>query len=488
MQYLTNLWDALDFGSLESILLRVAAVFLCLTIHETCHGLAAYALGDPTAKRAHRLSLNPLRHIDWLGLIMMVAAGFGWAKPVPVNPNYFKKPKQGMALTALAGPASNFLLAFLLLLAARLTAEHAVAAGALNETWFMFLLNTASLSVGLGLFNLVPIPPLDGSKVLAVLLPDRAYNWLMRYERFGMLVLLAVISVGIGSNALDSAIRWVFMLLCKAVGLVCGVELDDPIYKLEKVVQTKGDEPLEDFEGPLDLILYLLSKNKIEIQDIPIALILEQYQAYLEKRKQMDLEVASEFITMAAQLMFIKTRMLLNLEDEEAQSEMDALIKSLEERKRGEAYARVRMLSERLAPLGEFGRSILTRPPEPMERGKIFEYDQEPADLILAMEEVTDRRGAPEAPPLKAFDEIVKREPYPVENKAREIIRRLRLGGITRFLLLFRGSKTRSELVATFMAVLELCRNNLIRLAGADRDCTVVCEDGVTEDTTYDLT
>ena len=184
--------------------------------------------------------------------------------------------------------------------------------------------------------------------------------------------------------------------------------MDDPIYKLEKVVQTKGDEPLEDFEGPLDLILYLLSKNKIEIQDIPIALILEQYQAYLEKRKQMDLEVASEFITMAAQLMFIKTRMLLNLEDEEAQSEMDALIKSLEERKRGEAYARVRMLSERLAPLGEFGRSILTRPPEPMERGKIFEYDQEPADLILAMEEVTDRRGAPEAPPLKAFDEIAE--------------------------------------------------------------------------------
>ena len=151
---------------------------------------------------------------------MMVVAGFGWAKPVPVNPNYFKKPKQGMALTALAGPASNFLLAFLLLLLARLTAERALVTATLPETWFMFLLNTASLSVGLGLFNLVPIPPLDGSKVAAVLLPDRAYNWLMRYERFGMLVLLAVISVGIGSNALDSAIRWVFMLLCKAVGLV----------------------------------------------------------------------------------------------------------------------------------------------------------------------------------------------------------------------------------------------------------------------------
>ena len=220
MHYLTNLWDALDFGSLGDILLRVTAVFLCLTIHETCHGLAAYALGDPTAKRAHRLSLNPLRHIDWLGLIMMVVAGFGWAKPVPVNPDYFKKPKQGMALTALAGPASNFLLAFLLLLGARLMVDRALVTGTLNETWFLFLLNTASMSVGLGLFNLVPIPPLDGSKVMAVLLPDRAYDWLMRYERFGMLVLLVVVSVGIGSNALDSAIRWVFMLLCRAVGLV----------------------------------------------------------------------------------------------------------------------------------------------------------------------------------------------------------------------------------------------------------------------------
>ena len=218
MQYLTNLWNALDFGSLESILLRLAAVFLCLTIHETCHGLAAYALGDPTAKRAHRLSLNPLRHIDWIGFVMMIVAGFGWAKPVPVNPNYFKKPKQGMAITALAGPVSNFVLALLLLLAARLVYLRALATGTLPETLFTFLVNTASLSVGLGLFNLVPVPPLDGSKVVAVLLPDRAYNWLMRYEQFGMVLLVIIISVGIGSNALDAAIRWVFDLFCRSVG------------------------------------------------------------------------------------------------------------------------------------------------------------------------------------------------------------------------------------------------------------------------------
>ena len=252
--------------------------------------------------------------------------------------------------------------------------------------------------------------------------------------------------------------------------------MDNPIFKLEKVVQTRSNEVMEDFEGPLDLILFLLSKNKIEIQDIPIALILDQYLAYLEQRQQMDLEVASEFVTMAAHLMYIKTRMLLSIEDEEAQSEMDALIKSLEERQRGESYLKIKKLTERLGPMSEFGRNVITRNPEPMERGKIYEYDQEPGDLIIAMQEVMDRQGAATMPPVKDFAEIVKREPYSVETKAKEILSRLKSGGITRFLLLFRGSKSRSELVATFMAVLELCRSRMIRLAGPSTDCTVTWE------------
>ena len=112
--------------------------------------------------------------------------------------------------------------------------------------------------------------------------------------------------------------------------------MDNPIYKLEKVVRDRREEDMQDFEGPLDLILYLLGKNKIEIQDISISLICDQYLAYLEKRQSMDLEVASEFITMASQLMFIKTRMLLSIEDEEAQREMAALVKALEERRGNE--------------------------------------------------------------------------------------------------------------------------------------------------------
>ncbi len=218
MHYLSNLWSALDFGSMLDMVLRLAAVLLCLTVHETCHGLAAYALGDPTARRAHRLSLNPLRHIDWFGLLMMFAAGFGWAKPVPVNPNYFKKPKQGMALTALAGPVSNFLLALLTLLAARIFCDVA-AYSETNQRILDFLLMVAVLSIGLGLFNLVPIPPLDGSKVLFAVLPDRAYDWLMRNERYGMLLLFALVFFDVGSNVLSKTIQWVFDLFCRMVGL-----------------------------------------------------------------------------------------------------------------------------------------------------------------------------------------------------------------------------------------------------------------------------
>ena len=216
MHYLSNLWAALDFGSLLSMVTRLAAVLLCLTVHESCHGLAAYALGDPTARREHRLSLNPLRHIDWFGLLMMFVAG--WAKPVPVNPNYFKKPKQGMALTALAGPVSNFLLALLMLLAARIFCDVAAYSEA-NQRILDFLLMVALLSIGLGLFNLLPIPPLDGSKVLFAVLPDGAYNQLMRYERYGMLLLFALVFFDVGSSAFSAAIEWVFELFCRIVGL-----------------------------------------------------------------------------------------------------------------------------------------------------------------------------------------------------------------------------------------------------------------------------
>ena len=207
--YVQTFWEQFDWAGLLSAVFRVLGVLVCLTVHETCHGLAALALGDPTAKQMRRLSLNPLHHIDWLGLASMFLCGFGWAKPVPVDMRYFKRPKAGMAVTALAGPASNFLLAMLLLFFASLTARLAAGEGA--ALLYGFLVNTALLSVGLGLFNLVPIPPLDGSKVLFALLPERAYYTLMRYERYGMAVLLLLVWLDVGGGYLSEAIYRVFM-------------------------------------------------------------------------------------------------------------------------------------------------------------------------------------------------------------------------------------------------------------------------------------
>ena len=201
--------EQFDWAGLMSLFQRILGVLVCLTVHETCHGLAAYALGDPTAKRMRRLSFNPLHHIDWLGLASMVICGFGWAKPVPVDMRYFKKPKTGMALTALAGPVSNFLLALALLFIASLLSAFAPVNGVVLGL-FSFCASTAVLSIGLGLFNLVPIPPLDGSKVLFSILPEKAYYTLMRYERYGMAVLLLLVWLDVGSSYLSNAIYIVY--------------------------------------------------------------------------------------------------------------------------------------------------------------------------------------------------------------------------------------------------------------------------------------
>lgn len=172
MGMFSQLAQGVDWSSMGAMALRIVAVLLCLVVHEVCHGLAAYWLGDPTAKQSHRLSLNPIHHLDPFGLLMMVVVGFGWAKPVPVDPRYFRKPKQGMAITALAGPVSNFLLAYVSAilysgLYAVLVVRGETTGLALALEFFGVLV---TLNIGLGIFNLIPFPPLDGSKVVAMFL------------------------------------------------------------------------------------------------------------------------------------------------------------------------------------------------------------------------------------------------------------------------------------------------------------------------------
>ncbi len=248
--------------------------------------------------------------------------------------------------------------------------------------------------------------------------------------------------------------------------------MDAPVYHLEHVVRSR--EEMEDFNGPLDLILHLLSKNKMEIKDIQISLILDQYLAWMERRKEMDLEVASEFVTMAAHLVYIKTRMLLSLQDEEAASEMEQLIASLEEHQRHENYDRIKRVVPELDRRFRIGRDYLTRDAEQLPKDHTYRYVHQPEDLQRAMRAILERGNDVQAPPVRAFAGIVGHEPYPVQDKVREVLSRVLHAGITRFRTLFRGSRSRSEIVATFLAVLELCKGNRIRLAGSDEtDCTV---------------
>ena len=252
--------------------------------------------------------------------------------------------------------------------------------------------------------------------------------------------------------------------------------MDAPVFHLDKVVKGKEDER-QDFDGPLDLILHLLSKNKVEIRDIQIASLLDQYLAWMDRRKELNLEIASEFVTMAAHLVYIKSRMLLSIHDEEALSEMELLMASLEERQRQESYTKIKSVTEDLGRRYLIGRDLIVKVPEHIPVDKTYRYAHDREDLRRAMAAVLERAGHKLPPPMAAFEGIVGREPYPVSEKARSIVERLIQFGVTRFRALFRTSRSRSEVVATFLAVLELCKANRIRLAGTAEDCTVTCTD-----------
>lgn len=238
----------------------------------------------------------------------------------------------------------------------------------------------------------------------------------------------------------------------------------EPQYKLEGIVHTQS-EVREDFEGPLDVIFLLLSKNKIEIQDVSITAILEQYLAYLDEMKRLDMQIASEFISMASHLMLIKTKMLLSAaEQAEAENELDLLRQSLIERRRKEAMEQIRIAVSQLEPRNEIGRCLFTKEPEPLRRDSTYRYKHSVVDLLRALDTIAERSQRQLPPPTANFKGIVAKEPYPVTRKAGEVLHQLVLRGVERLKSLFRGNKSRSEIVATFLAILELCKTNSVIL------------------------
>jgi len=231
------------FGNLtpQLLIMRLLAVVLALTVHEFCHGYAAYKLGDRTAQGMGRLSLNPMHHIDPIGMVLIILVGFGWAKPVMVNPFNLNNPKRDMAIISIAGPLSNFIMAFVGMMIAYPLIRLGGGEGAIPirnmlqftgqlppvGVWghvFAFMGVFVIINIVLGVFNLIPIPPLDGSKILALFLPNHLYFRFTNF-RHGMIIMLVLIFSGTTNLIINPALRGIFNLFRNIAGGLYGLIL-----------------------------------------------------------------------------------------------------------------------------------------------------------------------------------------------------------------------------------------------------------------------
>ncbi len=209
--------------SLTNILINIPITLIALTGHEFAHGWVSAKLGDPTPRYEGRLTLNPLAHLDPIGTLLMVLTGFGWAKPVGVNPMYYKDRKKGMALTAIAGPLSNFIMAFagiligtILLVIGNLLGWSGNVLSWVNFIFYLFAFRNLCFMV----FNLIPIPPLDGSKVLGMFVPNRTYYRILQYERYAIILIMILSLSGAFDAIIGGGVSVFYSIIQRAVSAI----------------------------------------------------------------------------------------------------------------------------------------------------------------------------------------------------------------------------------------------------------------------------
>lgn len=216
--------DGLSFDLIINLMVRVFVIFCVLPIHEFAHAFVAHKLGDDTARLSGRMTTNPLAHIDPIGALMIILAGFGYAKAVPVNIRNFKKRKPYMALTALAGPFSNIIMAFIFMFVGLLLqVKVGVVEGSFVYYIVVFMITAAQINISLAVFNLLPIPPLDGSRIFSLIIPDKYYYAIMQYERYIVYGVLALVFFGVLDGPINLLSDLLFDLIFNIASLPLGI-------------------------------------------------------------------------------------------------------------------------------------------------------------------------------------------------------------------------------------------------------------------------
>ena len=207
---------------LQALLFTAPVILLAIICHECAHGWVSYKLGDPTAKNAGRLSINPIKHLDPIGALCMLFFHVGWAKPVPIDPSYYKNKKKGIIYVSLAGPAANFILALISLFIEGIIIKFADTQSTLPWIFAQLCYYSAVINIGLGLFNLIPIPPLDGSKILGCT-SRRVISFYLKYERYWQIILILCVATGALSKPLGYANAFVLNAAAKLIGIILGI-------------------------------------------------------------------------------------------------------------------------------------------------------------------------------------------------------------------------------------------------------------------------